>query len=72
MAGARGAKWSPNGDDFKAIKSGNLAVTTMTMNVAFTSKAGATTHMQVRVTDVWEQQGDKWLVVHEHASVPSR
>lgn len=66
------AKWSPNGDDFKAIKSGNLAVTTMTMNLAFTNKAGATTQMQVRVTDVWDKQDGKWLVVHEHASVPSR
>jgi len=46
------AKWSPNGDDFKAIKSGNLAVTTLTMNLAFTSKAGATTQMHVRVTDL--------------------
>jgi ketosteroid isomerase-like protein len=71
LAGAH-AKWSPNGDDFKVIKSGDLAVTTMTMNLAFTSKASATTNMQVRVTDVWEKQGGKWLVVHEHASVPSR
>jgi ketosteroid isomerase-like protein len=72
LAGARGAKWSPNGDDFNVLKSGNLAVTTLTMNLLFTDKSGVTTKMQVRDTDVWEKQGGKWLIVHEHVSVPSR
>jgi ketosteroid isomerase-like protein len=72
LAGAGGAKWSPNGDDFNVIKSGNLAVTTLTMNLLFTNKSGVTTKMQVRDTDVWEKQGNKWLIVHEHVSVPSR
>jgi len=71
LEGARGAKWSPNGDDFKIIKSGDLAVTTLTMNVLFTAKSGVTTRMQVRDTDVWEKQGGQWLIVHEHVSVPS-
>jgi ketosteroid isomerase-like protein len=71
LAGAGGAKWSPNGDDFHVIKSGNLAVTTLTMNLLFTNKNGATSKMQVRSTDVWEKQGGKWLIVHEHVSVPS-
>lgn len=70
LAGAR-AKWSPNGDDFNVIKSGNLAVTTLTMNLLFTNKSGATSKMQMRATDVWEKQGGKWLVVHEHVSVPT-
>jgi len=72
LAGARGAKWAPNGDDFNVIKSGNLAVTTLTMNLLFTDKAGVTTKMQVRDTDVWEKEGSNWLIVHEHVSVPSR
>lgn len=72
LAGAHGAKWSPNGDDFNVIKSGDLAVTTLTMNLLFTDKAGVTSKMQVRDTDVWEKQGGKWLIVHEHVSVPSR
>lgn len=71
LAGAGGAKWSPNGDDFKVIKSGNLAVTTLTMNLVFTNKNGATSKMQVRDTDVWEKQSGKWLIVHEHVSVPA-
>lgn len=72
LAGAQGAKWSPNGDDFNVIKNGNLAVTTLTMNLLFTDKAGVTSKMQVRDTDVWEKQAGKWLIVHEHVSVPSR
>jgi ketosteroid isomerase-like protein len=71
LQGAGGAKWSPNGEDFKVIRSGDLAVTTLTMNVLFTNKSGVTTKMQVRDTDVWEKQGGKWLIVHEHVSVPS-
>jgi ketosteroid isomerase-like protein len=66
-----GAKWSPNGDDFNVIKSGDLAVTTLTMNLLFTGKNGATSKMQVRSTDVWEKEGGKWLIVHEHVSVPT-
>jgi len=71
LAGAGGAKWSPNGDDFKVIKSGDLAVTTLTMNLLFTNKNGVASKMQVRDTDVWEKQGGKWLIVHEHVSVPA-
>jgi ketosteroid isomerase-like protein len=71
LAGAQGAKWSPNGDDFNLIKSGDLAVTSLTMNVLFTNKTGVSTKMQVRDTDVWEKQGGKWLIIHEHVSVPS-
>lgn len=66
------AKWSPNGDDFNLIKSGDLAVTTLTMNLLFTSQDGKSTTMHVRATDVWQKEGNKWLVVHEHVSVPSR
>lgn len=72
LAGARGAKWSPNGDDFTVIKSGDLAVTTLTMNLLFTGKDGVTAKMHVRDTDVWEKQGGNWLIVHEHVSVPGR
>lgn len=72
LAGAGGAKWSPNGDDFNVIKSGSLAVTTLTMNVLFTNKNGVSSKMQVRDTDVWEKQGSQWLIVHEHVSVPSQ
>jgi hypothetical protein len=51
LAGAT-AKWSPNGDDFNVIKSGNLVVTTLTMNVQFTPKGGQASTMHVRCTDV--------------------
>jgi ketosteroid isomerase-like protein len=71
LAGMSHAKWSPNGDDFQVIREGNLAITTMTFNVLFTSKAGATSRAQVRDTDVWELQGGKWLIIHEHVSVPA-
>jgi len=71
LAGMSRAKWSPDGDDFQVIRKGNLAVTTMTFNVEFTSKSGGTSHALVRDTDVWELEGGKWLIVHEHVSVPS-
>jgi ketosteroid isomerase-like protein len=64
------AKWSPNGDDFQVIREGHLAVTTLTFNVVFTNKSGAASRAQVRDTDVWEKQGEKWLIIHEHVSVP--
>lgn len=64
------AKWEPTGD-FKVIKEGNLAVTTLTMNVVFTSKSGTANRSSVRDTGVWEKQGGKWVMLHQHASIPS-
>jgi ketosteroid isomerase-like protein len=31
---------------------------------------GAPVDMTVRLTDVYRKQGDVWLIVHEHVSVP--
>jgi ketosteroid isomerase-like protein len=64
------AKWEPTGD-FKVIKEGNLAVTTLTMNVVFTSKNGASNRAAVRDTGVWEKQGGKWIMRHQHTSMVS-
>lgn len=70
LRGMASAKWSPTGD-FKAIKQGNLAVTTLTMNVVFTSKDGVSRQAQVRDTGVWEKQRGKWVMIHQHTSLPS-
>jgi uncharacterized protein (TIGR02246 family) len=34
------------------------------------TKAGASMDLTVRVTDVYKKIGGKWLIVHEHVSVP--
>ena len=70
LAGTASAKWSPTGD-FKVIKEGGLAVTTLTMNVVFTRKDGNAGRAQVRDTGVWEKQGGKWVMLHQHTSIPS-
>jgi len=36
----------------------------------FTDKGGHKTETNVRTTDVFRKAGGKWLIVHEHNSVP--
>jgi uncharacterized protein (TIGR02246 family) len=39
-------------------------------HVALNDKDGKTTHLVVRVTHGYRKMDGKWLIVHEHASVP--
>jgi uncharacterized protein (TIGR02246 family) len=49
---------------------GKLAYSHSIQHLAYTMKDGTHTDSMVRVTDVYRKIGGKWLVVHEHVSVP--
>lgn len=51
--------------------SGTLAVTHNLERFAGKLKGGARSEIWVRVTDVYQKIGGKWLIVHEHVSVPT-
>jgi ketosteroid isomerase-like protein len=38
------------------------------LSIAF--KDGKTEEIDARHTAIWEKRGGKWLIVHEHVSVP--
>ena len=49
---------------------GNLAYGYSFQHVAGKTTNGNTMDVTVRVTDVYRKSGGKWLIVHEHVSVP--
>ena len=48
----------------------NLAYSHSIQHVAGTDKQGKKLDLTVRVTDVYKKTRGKWLIVHEHVSVP--
>lgn len=50
--------------------SGNLAYSHSFQTVRGKGKDGKPMDMTVRVTDIYRKLGGKWLIVHEHVSVP--
>ena len=58
------------GKDLKVTRRGLLAWTTVSMHFSETTKDGKKTETELRYTGIWEKRGGKWLIVHEHISVP--
>ena len=58
-------------DDLHAIRYGDLVLTTFTYHLSAQSKAGEVIEAEGRQTDLWEEQDGKWLIIHEHTSVPA-
>ena len=58
-------------DDLKSRERGNVAWTSVTVRADGTLKAAGPMKADIRHTAVWEKRGGRWLIVHEHVSVPS-
>jgi len=58
------------GKDLKVTRHGLMAWTTVTIHLYEKAKDGKTTDVDMRYTGIWERRGAKWLLVHEHLSVP--
>jgi uncharacterized protein (TIGR02246 family) len=66
----KSAKFTLN-DDLRTHLHGNLAWATATWHGELIKKDGSTEKMDGRYTAVLEKRDGKWLVVHEHMSVPA-
>lgn len=69
LADFKSAKFTVN-DDAELHPAGRYVWGTATVNEEMTHKDGKTDKGTFRWTVVFEQQGGKWLVVHEHISAP--
>lgn len=63
-------KLTPNMNDLKITRRGNIAWTTVTFHLSATPKAGGSMEIDARHTAIWEKRAGRWLIVHEHVSAP--
>ena len=69
LAGYTAATCTVN-DDAEIHNAGALAWGTATVKYDMTQKSGKHDMGNFRWTVVWQKQGGKWLIVHEHVSEP--
>jgi ketosteroid isomerase-like protein len=69
VSGYKSAKFTLN-DDLAIHPHGDLTWATATVKEEMTTKAGKVEMGTFRWTGVFENQGGKWLIVHEHVSEP--
>jgi len=69
FASTASAKFTAD-DDITVHRQGNFAWTTDTFHGVLTGKDGKTSPLNGRHTAIWEKIGGKWLIVHDHVSVP--
>lgn len=58
------------GGDAQAHERGRFAWTTATLHMEALTKAGEGQAFDARWTLIWEKRGTRWVIVHEHVSVP--
>ena len=56
--------------DLKVIVQSTMGYAHLIVHSVLTDKDGKKTESDVRTTDVFRKTGGKWLIVHEHNSVP--
>ena len=59
-------------DDVHGGRSGNMAWTAGTVSCHAPKKDGGVDDLTLRATEIWQKRGAKWLIMHEHASVPMK
>ncbi|MBV8051909.1 MAG: nuclear transport factor 2 family protein [Acidobacteriaceae bacterium] len=69
LAGYNSAKFTVN-DDAQIHPAGQIAWGTATIKFDMMEKSGKDDRGDMRWTVVWQKEGGKWLIVHEHVSVP--
>ncbi len=69
LAGYKSARFTVN-DDAQIHPAGQVVWGTATVKFDMMEKSGKDNQGDMRWTVVWQKQGGKWLVVHEHVSVP--
>jgi uncharacterized protein (TIGR02246 family) len=57
-------------NDLKVMTDGNLAFSHSVQRAVVTDKDGKKADITFRLTDVYRKTNGKWLIVHEHVSVP--
>ena len=60
-------------DNVQVITDGKLGLTTFTFQTEFTDRQTGKKYAEhAHASMVWEKQGSRWAIVHEHVSHPVR
>lgn len=59
------------GDDLAVTRAGKVAWVTFTWKADAHLKDGKELHLEGRATEVLQKQKGKWIIVHEHVSLPA-
>lgn len=62
-------KLTPN-NDLQVSRHGDWAWTAVTGHLSIKMKNGDALEADFRHTAIWEKRGGRWVIVHEHVSVP--
>jgi ketosteroid isomerase-like protein len=68
LAGYKSAKFTVNDD--ASIHPGDPTWATATVSSEMTTKAGKVEMSTFRWTVIWQNEGGKWVIVHDHFSAP--
>jgi ketosteroid isomerase-like protein len=69
LDGCKSMKFIPKGDDH-IVRKGDVAWLTRTLRISAEMKEGKPLELDCRDTVLWVRYGEKWLIAHEHVSVP--
>ena len=58
-------------DDLRVFRRGDLVWTTVSQDIVATLEDQTKVQFVQRQTGIWEQRNGKWVMIHEHLSVPS-
>ena len=64
------ARYSSEISDLSIATDGNLGYSHSIQHVSGTDMKGQPLNLTVRVTDAYRKINGKWLIIHEHVSVP--
>jgi ketosteroid isomerase-like protein len=59
------------GDDAVVHRSGDIAWSTALVDAEVVAADGTLTKLPLRWTTIWEKRGGRWIIVHDHASLPA-
>jgi ketosteroid isomerase-like protein len=57
--------------EIDTVVNGNMGLVCTVQEINVVLKAGGTKLLRVRETDCFEKRDDRWMLIHQHASVPA-
>lgn len=67
---ARFSWWNTNPKDLRVSVWGKVALSTATPILSGENTSGKKYNLTIRHTAVWRKEGERWVIMHDHWSIP--